>query len=172
LLKNFLQTFLPAILLLSLLAQPALAQPEDTGAPDLPSAASDLLAEAPPEMDFLPANPAPRHGLDILRMAGMFIVVLGLLFITLKIIGRFSRFRSGKQNSIFTMRGILPLDNHKYLAAVEVEGRLLIVGVAQDKINPIANWPMAQDDGFAFHITEDESLPDIIINETGAGVPE
>lgn len=138
-----------------------------------------LLVSAAPlgAQEALPA-PGPRYGLDILRAFGMFILVLGLLFLTLKLIGRFSRFRGGRgRGNLFTMRGILPLDNHKYLAAVEVEGRMLIVGVTQDRVSPVAQWMMggaAENaetlDDFAFHLPpDDEELPDISITEARAG---
>jgi flagellar biogenesis protein FliO len=189
--KNYLpRALLAAIALFFIVTAPALAQtaPAEAGGTDLPSAASELLsapanentAMPQPEaaLNLLPDSPAPRYGLDILRAFGMFILVLGLLFLTLKLIGRFGRFRAGKgRANIFAMRGILPLDNRKYLAAVEVEGRLLVLGVTQDRVSPLAHWPLPQEaesanagaKDFAFHLREDEELPDISISDEQKG---
>ena len=38
------------------------------------------------------------------------------------------------------------------MAAVEIDGRLLVVGVSQDKINAVAHWPIYQADEAAFSL--------------------
>jgi hypothetical protein len=38
------------------------------------------------------------------------------------------------------------LDSRRYLAAVEVDGRLIIVGVTPERITPIAHWRPESDD--------------------------
>ncbi|UQZ89990.1 hypothetical protein C4J81_12570 [Deltaproteobacteria bacterium Smac51] len=192
---------LAALLMILVTSTPAVGQETGRGAEaesealtstDLPSAASDLLsaavsgegegqsAPAPSLSEVLgtdgPPPMGPSYGLDILQAFGMFILVLALLFITLKVLGRFGRFRGRKsQESIFNMRGVMPLDNRKYLAAVEVEGRLLVVGVTQDRIIPLADWVRDKKAGephdeFSFQLAEEDDLPpDISIADTRGG---
>lgn len=161
-----------AALSLILLASPVWAQtaPAADAASELLSANSaDQEATPPPaqpasDLFFPPEAPAPRFGIDLLWAVGMFILVLTLLFITLKVLGRFSRFRGGRGKSqIFTMRGIMPLDSRKYLAAVEVKGQLLIVGVTPERVTPVAHWPLDSDadDDFTFQFENDTELPHI-----------
>lgn len=89
-------------------------------------------------------------GLDIFKAAGTFVLVMALLFLALKGLGRLSRFRGAKaRDSIIELRGIQPLDNRKYLAAVEVEGHIIVVGVASDRITPLAHW--AADESLDFN---------------------
>ncbi len=174
---------LVALAMIFLLAAPALAQEapaapeaaEGVGTADLPSAASELLSAASggeeAALPSVPLSPAPRYGPDLLRALGMFILVIALLFITLKVIGRFGRFRAGKgQRALFKMRGVMALDNRKYLAAVEVEGHVLVLGVTQERIAPLAHWAAGGEAGdFAFHLREDEELPDISVSEARDG---
>ncbi len=160
-----------------LISGPALARTAAAEETDPPSAASELPPAADGEgaapeaaSSQIPPSPATRHGLDILQAVGMFILVITLLFITLKIIGRFSRFRTGKgRGSIFNMRGVMPLDNRKYLAAVEVDGRLMVLGVTPERVTPLAHWAAGsgagEADDFAFHLREDGELPDISVSE-------
>ena len=80
-------------------------------------------------------------GLDILKALGAFALVMVLLFASLKGLSRLSRFRGTKgTNSNFVFRGTQSLDNRKYLAAVEIEGRIIVVGVTPDNIIPVAHW--------------------------------
>ncbi len=167
--------YLLIFMLLLMAAGTASAQTDSSEADraGLPERSSELLsaaeapaAPAPPSPGdaplIMPDSPAPRYGMDILRAAGMFVLVLGLLFLTLKVIGRFGRFRARGKQGLFNMRGIMPLDNRKYLAAVEIEGRLLVVGVTQERICPVAHWPLPdQAEPFAFGLNDDDDLPDI-----------
>ncbi|MDR2339769.1 MAG: flagellar biosynthetic protein FliO, partial [Deltaproteobacteria bacterium] len=74
------------------------------------------------------------------KALGAFILVIACLLIFLKLLGRFGAGRRLKGGLAFTMKGTLPLDSRRYLAAVEVDGRLLIVGVTPERISPIAHW--------------------------------
>jgi flagellar biogenesis protein FliO len=91
-------------------------------------------------------------GLGIIKAIGAFILVIALLLICLKFIGWLGRGRRGmKGNRAFTLRGTMSLDTRCYLAAVEVDGHLLIVGVTPDRLTGLANWPLADDESeFAF----------------------
>ncbi|MGL4208774.1 MAG: flagellar biosynthetic protein FliO [Candidatus Adiutrix sp.] len=116
------------------------AAPEDYQETNV-STISDLEIASPP-----PLRPYSSKW-DMIKGLGAFALVLVLLMVALKTLGRLGRFKALKgRSTVFTMRGILPLDNRKYLAAVEVDGRLLIVGVSQDNINRLAQWPLNKDD--------------------------
>ncbi len=146
-------------LILVLSSSPLLAQTSGQAPPAQGESVtqSDLLAPAP----AAPAPAAavsPRAGsalgsgltgslVDIGWAVGAFILVLLLLYFALKALGRLGRFRGGRGRSVFELRGIQPLDNRNYLAAVEVEGRLIVVGVSQDRITPVAHWYLDDEDG-------------------------
>lgn len=151
-----------AFALLLSLAPAALAQPTEA-----PAAEAGTVEDiAPPPAEAPPAAPAaapsstalgsnapsasmglPTYGLDMLWALGAFILVMVLLYLALKALGRISRFRGPKgRRSVFELRGIQPLDNRKYLAAVEVEGRLIVVGVTPDRITPVAHWFVDEDE--------------------------
>jgi flagellar biogenesis protein FliO len=86
----------------------------------------------------------PWHMWDVFKSLGAFILVLVLLYLTLKGLGRLGRFRGRKsQDYVFNLRGVLALDKGKYLAAVEVDGRVLIIGVSPGCLTPLAQWPAA-----------------------------
>ncbi len=123
------------------------APAETVQSADLPAApapaASESATNAP--SPFVSAG-MTSHGLDMLWALGAFILVMALLFLALKGLGRLSRFRGLKGGrSAFELRGIQALDNHKYLAAVAVEGRLIVVGVTPDRITPVAHWFLDED---------------------------
>jgi hypothetical protein len=40
----------------------------------------------------------------------------------------------------------MSLDSRRYLAAVELDGHLLVIGVTPDRITALANWPLEDDD--------------------------
>ncbi|MDR1043995.1 MAG: flagellar biosynthetic protein FliO [Candidatus Adiutrix sp.] len=144
----------------------ALAQ---TGAaPAAPeSLVEDLPAPAPPAAPAAASAPAPggagHQGLalpglspqitDIAWAFGAFILVLLLLYLTLRGLGRLGRFRSRGRNSLFELRAVLPLDNRKYLAAVEIEGRLLVLGVSPERISPLAHWYLDEEEEAALNFT-------------------
>jgi flagellar biogenesis protein FliO len=101
-----------------------------------------LLAQ---EQSPVPAVSGIPGGLDFLWAFGAFILVLIILFFVLKLLKRLSRFRGTRgRDSVFEMRGVQPLDNQKYLAAVSIDGRLLVVGVSADRITPLAHWPLKE----------------------------
>ena len=92
------------------------------------------------------SGPAPVMsewpGAKDLAWAGVaLIVVLAALVLLLKAVQRIGRFKSGR-GALFEMRGYQPLDNRKYLAAVAVDGRMLIIGVTQDRLIPLGQWPL------------------------------
>ena len=130
---------------------------ENSGAPDAAgSLAADELLTAPSTAsgtDLPSAGPFSDYasnGMDIFKAVGAFVFVMALLFLALKGLGRLSRFRGGSgRNSIIELRGIQALDNRKYIAAVEVEGHIIVVGVAADRITPLAHW--AADESLDFN---------------------
>jgi flagellar biogenesis protein FliO len=89
--------------------------------------------------------------LGIVKAIGAFVLVIALLLICLKIIGWLGRGRrSLKGNRAFTLRGTMALDAKRYLAAVEIDGHLLVVGVTADRLTALANWPLAEDEELDF----------------------
>lgn len=115
-------------------------------------------------------------GWDMVKAVGAFILVMVLLVLTLKGLGRLSRFRGIKGgNAVFTYRGIQALDNRKYLAAVEIEGRIIVVGVTPERITPVAHWFLNnEDDGLEFfstHGSTKETEMDFILPERDLSDP-
>ncbi|MDL2259611.1 flagellar biosynthetic protein FliO [Deltaproteobacteria bacterium OttesenSCG-928-K17] len=122
--------------------------------------AAPLLVE--PTLAFKPGGSVPTNGLNVLWSIGVFGLVMALLLLTLKALGRMGRFKGAKgRGSVFELRGIQPLDSRKYLAAVEVEGRLIVVGVTPDRITPVAHWFAADsaDEGLDFSKAETDDAP-------------
>jgi hypothetical protein len=74
------------------------------------------------------------------KIIGAFILVIALLLLFLKLLGRFSRGRSFSEGKGFTLRATMTLDSRRYLAAVEVDGRLLVIAVTGDRVTPLAHW--------------------------------
>jgi len=83
---------------------------------------------------------------DLAGAGAALILVLALLVLFLKALKRVGRFKSGR-GGLFEMRGHLPLDNRKYLAAVAVDGRLLIIGITPDRLIPLGQWPLRDGEG-------------------------
>lgn len=82
-------------------------------------------------------------GMDLAKAAGAFILVIILLVVCLKFIGYLSRGRhAGRGSKAFTLRGTLVLDNRRYLAAVEVDGHLVVLGVTPERLTSLAHWSM------------------------------
>jgi flagellar biogenesis protein FliO len=77
------------------------------------------------------------------KIVGAFILVLAVLLLFLKLLGRLNRGRAVRGGKDFALQGTMALDSRRYLAAVEVDGRLLIIGVTHDRISPLAHWPLA-----------------------------
>ncbi|MDR1545271.1 MAG: flagellar biosynthetic protein FliO [Deltaproteobacteria bacterium] len=91
-------------------------------------------------------TPFSGGGVNLVKAVGAFALVIALLLICLKIIGRLGRGRlTASGGRAFVLRGSMPLDSRRYLAAVEVDGHLLVVGVAPDRLTALADWPMADD---------------------------
>ena len=140
---------------------------------DLPAPAPTTTAvSTPPAARPGSSFGVPSSALDLLKGLGAFILVLILLYLTLKGLGRMSRFKGGKgRASIFQLRGIQSFDSRKYLAAVEIDGRLLVVGVTQDRIVPVAQWYLDEEDQEGLEFTtpvrpagggdDDFILPDV-----------
>jgi flagellar biogenesis protein FliO len=81
--------------------------------------------------------------MDLAKAAGAFILVIILLVVCLKFIGYLSRGRhAGRGSKAFTLRGTLVLDNRRYLAAVEVDGHLVVLGVTPERLTSLAHWSM------------------------------
>jgi flagellar biogenesis protein FliO len=108
---------------------------------------------------------------------GALVLVLALLVLFLKGLQRLGRFRKAGRGTLFEMRGYQPLDNRKYLAAVAVDGRLLIIGVTPDRLIPLGQWPLREEeddrapfppDGFDFGVKQ-PTAEDADINLVGPG---
>jgi len=109
---------------------------------------------------------------DLVWAGAALILVLAALVILLKALRRIGRFKAGR-GSLFEMRGHLALDNRKYLAAVAVDGRLMIIGVTPDRLVPLGQWPLREGEApdrlptdspeFAFTLPAEEGPPDISI---------
>jgi flagellar biogenesis protein FliO len=84
--------------------------------------------------------------MNLIKAAGAFILVLALLLIFLKLLSRVVKGRSFRGDQTFTLRGTLALDSRRYLAAVEVDGQLLVVGVTQDRLTALGQWPLLEED--------------------------
>lgn len=113
----------------------------------------------------------PLSGFDVIWNIGVFLLVLALLYLVLKALGRAGRLRgSGSGRSGFTLKGIQALDSRKYLAAVEIEGRLIVVGVSPDRITPVASWFAGQaDEGFGDFEEKGADQPLTLPDEPGDG---
>jgi flagellar biogenesis protein FliO len=85
----------------------------------------------------------------VVKALGAFILVIALLVICLKAIGWLGRGRrAAKGGQAFVLRGTMLLDGRRYLAAVEVDGHLLVVGVTPERLTSLASWPLpGEDDG-------------------------
>ena len=100
------------------------------------------------------AQPAPSPALsgwggagDVAWAGGALVLVLAVLLLFLKALQHFGRFRrKAGRGALFEMRGYQPLDNRKYLAAVAVDGRLLIIGVTPDNLVPLGQWPLRDEE--------------------------
>ncbi|MDR2946422.1 MAG: flagellar biosynthetic protein FliO [Candidatus Adiutrix sp.] len=151
--KSLIVRGLTSLLLLAVLTAAPLAWAQDA----VPAAPTDLSTAtasgtvqpiaAPAEAAAPSQSPAASMlsfsggGLDLLKGIGAFVLVLLLLFLALKGLGRLGRFKGRRgRDAFFELRGIQALDNRKYLAAVEAEGRIIIVGVTPDRITPVAQW--------------------------------
>jgi len=97
---------------------------------------------------FLPGNSFFSQGRDIIKAVGAFILVMVLLVAALKIIGRLGRggLRSGGKT--FVLKGTMALDNRRYLAAVEIDGRMLIVGVTPERLTSLGQWSLTEKNNF------------------------
>ena len=94
--------------------------------------------------------PAFGQGLGFKDMAwagAALMAVLIALVLLLKALQRVGRFKSGR-GSLFEVRGYQPLDNRKYLVAVAVDGRMLIIGVTPDRLIPLGQWPIEDQELF------------------------
>ena len=111
------------------------------------------------------------HGLKDLAWAALALVlVLVTLVLLLKAVKRVGRFQGGR-GALFEMRGTMLLDNRKYLAAVAVDGRLMIIGVTPDRLIPLGQWRLREiEDDFSagegdllFKPPADDDPPDISV---------
>jgi hypothetical protein len=73
------------------------------------------------------------------------LLVLAALILLLKALQRVGRFKAGR-GALFEVRGYQPLDNRKYLAAVAVDGRMLIIGVTPDRLIPLGQWMLLSEE--------------------------
>lgn len=113
----------------------------------------------PPATDLaVMGSGLPVSGFDIVWNIGIFILVLALLYLVLKALGRVSRLKGAKNGrSGFVLRGVQALDSRKYLAAVEIDGRMIVVGVSADRITPVAHWLLDLDENAGLDISSDAS---------------
>jgi hypothetical protein len=86
--------------------------------------------------------------MGILKVCGAFVLVILALLIFLKILGRFARGKSFRGGKEFVLKATMSMDSKKYLAAVEIDGRLLILAVAGDRVTPLAHWASREPAGF------------------------
>jgi flagellar biogenesis protein FliO len=133
-----------------------------------------VLFAQPAEPPALAAGPGVR---DFMWAGGVFVLVLATLILTLKALKRVGRFRAARgRGAVFELRGVQALDNRKYLAAVAVDGRLLIVGVTPDRLTPLGQWPLreegaedglnpaeAGDPDLGFKLPDEDIPPDISV---------
>ena len=85
-------------------------------------------------------------GIDIIKALGAFVAVIAVLLIFLKLLSYLTRGRKlGKGGQSFTLKGTMILDSRRYLAAVEVGGHFLVIGVTPDRLTALANWPLADE---------------------------
>lgn len=113
---------------------------EDLSPPPAPVAPA-AAASGPQNAHSLASGLLPSSGLGMLGALGAIILAMTLLYLVIKLLNRPRRFKSLKERkSAFELRGIQPLDDTKYLAAVQIEGRLIVVGVTADRVIPVANW--------------------------------
>lgn len=145
--KNIVPAMLFVFMLLLAPAAPAQEGPvtaAETGTvEDLspPPAAPAAAAPGPQDAHSLSSGLLPSSGLGMLGVLGAIILAMTLLYLFIKALNRPRRFKSLKgRTSAFELRGIQPLDDTKYLAAVQIEGRLIVVGVTADRVIPVANW--------------------------------
>ncbi|MDR3134644.1 MAG: flagellar biosynthetic protein FliO [Deltaproteobacteria bacterium] len=102
-----------------------------------------------PEPALPPGGALPA--VDVIKAAGAFVLVIALLVIFLKLLAYLSKGRKlAKGGRAFTLRGTMVLDSRRYLAAFEIDGRLLVVGVTPDRLTALANWPLADEEGNDF----------------------
>jgi hypothetical protein len=78
--------------------------------------------------------------MGMVKILGAFILVIALLLIFLKLLGRLSQGKRYSDGKGFRMRATLALDSRRYLAAVELDGRLLVMAVAGERVTPLAHW--------------------------------
>lgn len=138
---------------------------EPTGPP--PAESSALSAASGPEEPaagpdlpplFLEALPEPASGLnmgwEMVKTALALILVVGLIIFGLKAGARLGPLKRRAGAGRFKLEAVMPLDNRKYLAAVEVDGRRLILGVTPERVNLLASWPAS---GFEALLPSDQS---------------
>jgi flagellar biogenesis protein FliO len=94
---------------------------------------------------------------DLAWAGASLVLVLLALMLLLKALKRFGRFRKTGPGALFEMRGYQALDNRKYLAAVAVDGRMLIIGVTPDRLIPLGQWPLL--DGMEDMFAPPENAP-------------
>jgi flagellar biogenesis protein FliO len=136
---------------------PAAEAQAEGGGPGSPFSTTDLTPEPPPAPPAAPPAPAPRAvptlggavpSVDLLKALGAFIVVIVLLVIFLKLLAYFSQGRKmAKGGRAFTLKGTMIIDSRRYLAAVEIDGHFLVVGVTPDRLTALAEWPLDDGDG-------------------------
>ncbi|MDR2460680.1 MAG: flagellar biosynthetic protein FliO [Deltaproteobacteria bacterium] len=105
---------------------------------------SDLLG--------MPSGTDPFSFIGIAKIFGAFLLVIVLLWLFLKLVKRLSKGKTFVGGKEFVMRATMALDTRRYLAAVEIDGKLLVFGVTGDRITPLAHWPVGQanlDDEFS-----------------------
>jgi flagellar biogenesis protein FliO len=100
------------------------------------------VAKPPP----FPGASLTPDGMTLIRFFGAFVAVVAVLLICLKIIAWLGRGRRpAKGGRAFTLRGTMALDGRRYLAAVEVDGHLVVVGVTPERLTGLAHWALEDD---------------------------
>jgi flagellar biogenesis protein FliO len=97
----------------------------------------------------------------LLKALGAFIVVIVLLVVFLKILGLVTRGRRvGKGSKAFNLKGTMLIDSRRYLAAVEIDQHMIIVGVTPDRLSSLAQWSLAddQDQELAAYFKHDDAV--------------
>jgi flagellar biogenesis protein FliO len=120
--------------------------PQRPAAPVVPPATSSPSSPATTtNNDDLFSSPL---GLDtfsfvgIAKIFGAFLIVIALLVLFLKLLKRLSRGKTFSGGKEFVLKATMAMDTRRYLAAVEIDSRLIILAVAGDRITSLAHWPV------------------------------
>lgn len=109
-----------------------------------PPPALEERAPEPPAPLFMEPPPASASNVnmawELVKTGLALALVLALMVLGLKAAFRLGLWGRRSGSGRFKMAGAMPLDNRKYLAAVDVDGHRLILGVTAERISLLACW--------------------------------